>query len=84
MNDSSRVYYSHATEKHAIQNRAVLMFLFLAVGLGIGTAVILLFAPSSGKDTRHNLTQNMGNSLKNGRGRLKSMMKWFKEEIREK
>lgn len=53
MND--RIYYSRDAELQAMRDRNVAMFAVLVIGVTIGTALALLFAPRSGEKTRSQL-----------------------------
>ncbi len=81
--NSDRIYYSRDAEMHAMRDRAVLTLLCLAFGLGIGAALALLFAPSSGKKTRHDLAESVGDSLNTGRETVEPMIKRLEEQINE-
>jgi len=64
MND--RIYYSHEAEMRANRERAVAVMMFLALGVGIGTVLALMFAPKSGEKLRAEIARSMEDSL--GRG----------------
>ena len=81
--NSDRIYYSHDAEIHALRVRAVLTLVFLTFGLGIGAALALLFAPSSGKIIRHDLTRSVEDGLQTGRETVEPMMKRVEKEFGE-
>jgi gas vesicle protein len=54
---SNRIYYSREAEAQANQEKALMVGIFLLLGLGIGAALALLFAPRSGQKTRQELTR---------------------------
>lgn len=53
MND--RIYYSREAEERANRERTASIMVFLAIGLGIGTVLALMFAPNPGEETRKEL-----------------------------
>jgi len=65
MND--RVYYSREAEMQANRERAAAVLIFMALGLGIGAVLALMFAPKSGEKLRRELASNLGESLEGGR-----------------
>lgn len=80
---NDRVYYSHDAEMHAMQDRAVLTLVFLAFGLGIGAVLALLFAPTSGKKARRELTRSVEQGLKDGREIVEPMVEQVEKEFSE-
>jgi gas vesicle protein len=80
---NDRVYYSHDAEMHAMRNRTVLALVFLTFGLGIGAALALLFAPFSGKTTRHDLARSVEEGLQTGRETVEPMVKRVEKEFGE-
>ena len=81
MNNNERIYYSHEAEMLAMHDRTVLAMLFLIFGLGIGAILALLFAPLSGKNTRHEISKTMENSMNNGRDAVEPMVKRVEKEF---
>ncbi len=79
--DNERVYYSHEAEIHAMRETARLMVLCLMVGLGIGAALTLLFAPTPSKKIRENLTKMVGQRWDNGREAIEPMVKRIEKEF---
>jgi len=82
MNDD-RVYYSHDAEVHAMRARTVLTLGFLTFGLGIGAILALLFAPSSGKKTRHELAKSVEDGWNSGRDTIEPVVKRLDKELTE-
>jgi gas vesicle protein len=76
-----RIYYSHEAEMHAMRNRTVLALVLLTCGLGIGAALALLFAPSSGKTTRHDLRKGVEEGLNTGRDAVEPVVKRVEKEL---
>lgn len=81
MND--RTYYSHEAQLKVMRKTTALTVFFLALGLGIGSALALLFAPSAGAKTRHKLAQSMGDTLQTSSDSLEPMVKHLEEQFNE-
>jgi gas vesicle protein len=81
--NSDRIYYSHDAEMHAMRDRTMLTLAFLTFGLGIGTILALLFAPSSGKTTRRDLAKSVEEGLKTGREAVEPVVKRVEKEFDE-
>jgi gas vesicle protein len=79
--NNDRIYYSHDAEARAIRETAKLTMLCLALGASIGAALALLFAPSSGKNTRANVTRSVEESFNDGRKAVEPLVKRFEEEV---
>ncbi len=81
--NTARIYYSHDAEIRAVRDRTILTLVFLTFGLGIGAILALLFAPSSGKNTRHDLAESVGDGLNAGREAVEPMVKRLEEQFNE-
>jgi gas vesicle protein len=81
--NNDRVYYSRDAETQAKREMTALTLLALTVGLGIGTLLALLFAPSSGKKARHDLAQGIGKDWENGRDAVDPVVKRLEEKFGE-
>lgn len=79
--NNDRIYYSHDAEMHALRDRTMLTLVFLVFGLGIGAALALLFAPTSGKKVRDDLSKSVEQGWNNGRDAVEPMMKRLEEEF---
>lgn len=79
--NTDRIYYSQDAKDHAMRDRGVLIAAFLTFGLGVGAAVALLFAPNSGKKTRHDLAKNVNKGLTAGRENLDSVVSKLELEL---
>jgi len=64
---NKRIYYSHEAEIQARRERAIATILFLALGLCAGAILALLFAPTSGKETREGIIGSLEDQLDNSR-----------------
>ena len=65
MND--RIYYSREAETQALRERTAAIFVFFVIGITVGTALALLFAPRSGEKTRAELSDALEQSFDEGR-----------------
>jgi gas vesicle protein len=79
--NNDRIYYSHDAEMHAMRDRTILTLVCLTFGLGIGAALALLFAPTSGKTTRHDLARSVEEGMQTGREAVEPMMKRIEKEF---
>ena len=57
---SERMYYSKEAEKRAQTERGFIALLFLGLGLSVGAAIALIFAPMRGDELRDELNQQVG------------------------
>lgn len=73
--NTDRTYYSNDSKTRAMRRLTVLSGLILLIGLGTGAVLALLFAPSSGKQTRHDLTKAIEEGLQSGRDAVEPMVK---------
>jgi gas vesicle protein len=56
---NERTYYSHEAEMRAMRERAMAVGMFMLLGLGIGAALALMFAPKSGEKLRKELAEGV-------------------------
>lgn len=80
---NKRVYYSHEAEMQAKRSQMQATFLYLALGLGIGAVLALLFAPNTGKETREGLANTLEDRIDGSRDMIYRMEKELKE-LRER
>ena len=80
---SERIYYSRAAEERARREQIFLTVMFLALGLSIGTALALLFAPNSGSETRKEIVNTVEGGLESGREVTNQTVKRMEKEISE-
>lgn len=78
---NERVYYSHDAEMQAGRDRTMLALVFLTLGMGIGTGLALLFAPTSGKKTRDGLTHTLEQGLKESREMVEPIAEQAEKEF---
>ncbi len=81
--NSDRIYYSNNAQMHALRARIRLTLLFLTIGLGIGGALALLFAPVAGKKTRSELKKNIEDGYQNGLDTVGSIVKKLEKDFGE-
>jgi len=79
MND--RTYYSREAEQRAQQERTMLAALVLAFGLGIGAAMMMLFAPRAGEKTRAALADQVGQVYEKGNEATSGALKDLRKEL---
>ncbi len=65
MND--RIYYSREAEVQANRERMTAIFAFFVIGITVGTALALLFAPHTGDKTRGEIADAIEEGLHEGR-----------------
>lgn len=83
MNNSDRIYYSRDAEIQATRDKTLMAVVLMAVGLGIGAALALLFAPASGTETREEIAHKFEDSVHDGRETVEPIMKRLEHEIAE-
>jgi len=59
---ADRMYYSNEAKQRAQAERTFLAMLFTGLGLSIGAALALLFAPARGEDLRDELKDQMSSA----------------------
>jgi len=79
--NTDRMYYSRDAELQAMRDKTVMAALVMVLGLGIGAALALLFAPASGSETRQELANTVEAGLKDGRNSVEPMMKRLEHDI---
>jgi gas vesicle protein len=78
---NNRTYYSREAEERAARDKGIATLLFLALGLGIGTALALLFAPTSGKKAREEISNVAEDAISNGREAVAPTLKRLEKEF---
>jgi len=79
--NTDRIYYSRDAEMQAMRDKTLLAVVLMAVGLGIGAALALLFAPAAGTETRHEIAHKFEAGVNDGRDTVEPMMKKLEHEI---
>ena len=80
---NNRIYYSQEAEAKAMRRMTMMTVLWLALGLGIGAVMALLYAPMAGEKTRKQLGKNIEESLKDGQDALEPMVNRLEKEMGE-
>jgi len=83
MSNTNRTYYSHDAEQRATRERISLTIVCLMFGLGIGTAMALMFAPSDGKKTREELFRTLEEGVQSGRERVEPTVAKLEKEVHD-
>lgn len=63
---SSRIYYSKEAERIAKREQTLSIAVFLALGLGIGAVLALMFAPRKGQETREAIADALEDGYRRG------------------
>ena len=66
MDDKNRTYYNHEAALRAARTNTALVVLALGIGAGVGAAAGLMFAPSSGRKIRDDVTHGFEHGLEQG------------------
>jgi gas vesicle protein len=80
---SDRIYYSREAEIQARREQITMITLFLALGLGIGALLALLFAPGSGEQTRQGLTSTLEDRFDTSREATRKTIHRLEKEFNE-
>jgi gas vesicle protein len=64
---NQRIYYSQEAEQRANREKTIAIVLFLALGVGIGALLALLFAPRSGGQIRQEIASTFEEGFDTGR-----------------
>ena len=81
--NSDRIYYSHGAKMRMMRQVTLLSALVLLIGLGTGALLAWLYAPSTGKQTRHDLAKSIGEGLQTGRDAVEPMVKNLEGQFSE-
>jgi len=79
--NTDRIYYSRDAELQATRDKTVMAVMLMAIGLGIGAALALLFAPAAGSEIRHEIAHKFEAGVSDGRDTVEPMMKKLEREI---
>ena len=79
--NSNRTYYSHDAEMRAARERITLTIVCLLFGLGVGTAMALMFAPTTGKKAREELLHTLEEGVQSGRERVEPTIAKLEREL---
>ena len=79
--NNERVFYSNDAKMHMLRIISALSLVALMFGLGIGAAVALLIAPTTGKTVRDKMAKSMEQNWNKGRDALEPIVKKAEDEI---
>jgi len=79
--NTDRIYYSRDAELQATRDKTVMAVILMAIGLGVGAALALLFAPAAGSEIRHDIAHKFEAGVSDGRDTVEPMMKKLEREI---
>lgn len=77
---NNRIYYSEEAASMARRQQTLAVIIFTAFGIGIGTALALLFAPSKGEDTRQSIAHTSNDAL----NKLEKEMSELRQRIEDR
>jgi hypothetical protein len=77
---SDRIYYSREAEERAQRQRMVAVLVFMALGLGIGTIIAMMFTPE-GQKARKKVSKAVEQSLDTGREKVSDVMSDLEDEF---
>ncbi|MFQ3566788.1 MAG: YtxH domain-containing protein [Aggregatilineales bacterium] len=80
---SDRMYYSREAEERANRERMITIITFLLLGVGIGAALALLFAPRSGERTREQISSTVTETLEQSERNLGETVKQLSRDLLE-
>lgn len=78
---SERIYYSDEARKRAQRDGLLIVAVFTALGLSIGTVLAMLFAPQSGQETRREISSAVEKQVKSGRSTTEKAVKKLEERV---
>ena len=78
---NERTYYSKEAEERAQRERALGILVFMALGLGIGAALALMFAPKRGDQLRKELAESVEESMDGGRDSAGKAVKRLEKDL---
>jgi len=78
---TDRIYYSSEAEQIAKTRQTVGLLAFLMLGLGVGAATALLFAPQEGERTRKMVADALDEGFRRGREATDDALAQLEEEF---
>jgi len=79
--NTDRIYYSRDPELQAARDKTIMAVILMAIGLGVGAVLALLFAPAAGTETRHEIAHKFESGVNDGREAVEPMMKKLEREM---
>lgn len=78
---SQRRYYSRESRLQAKRERSFLIMVALSVGIGIGSIIALLFAPTEGEQMREDLTENIETRMEHLQHQVEDLRSKFEKRL---
>lgn len=78
---NQRTYYSEEARMREQRNMGLLAIFALAIGVGVGTVLALLFAPGEGEETREDLSHMMEKRVGTVEKQVNDLRKRLEERI---
>ena len=78
---NQRTYYSEEAKYRARREMAIILGVVLALGISIGTAIAMLFAPSSGEETREELADVTEHAYKRLEDKFNKLRKQVEDRL---
>ena len=76
-----RIYYSQEAERVAKRQRLLTMVIFMALGVGLGAVIALLFAPDEGEKTRRLISEAAQDGFRRGRDTTSDALRQLEPEF---
>jgi len=76
-----RIYYSQEAERAAKRQRLLTIVVFMALGLGLGAEIALLFAPDEGEKTRRLISEAAQDGFRRGRDATSDALRQLEPEF---
>jgi gas vesicle protein len=77
---SQRVYYSDEARRQVQRETAMIIAVVLALGVSIGTAIAMLFAPKRGEEVREDIAEVTDGAMK----RLEKQFHTLREQVEDR
>ncbi len=78
---NNRMYYSQEAAQEAQRQRAVLVVVMLGLGVAVGAAIALLFAPEAGEKVRKALEEQIAQATEAGREQAEKAVENLQDEV---
>ena len=80
---AERTYYSREAEMRVAREQLALTLMCVLLGLGIGSMLALMFAPTTGERMRRQLGHILENSVSGGRERIEPTVTQLEREFND-
>lgn len=78
-----QIYYSKEAEQRASRDRLLLVAIVSLIGVAGGALIMLLLAPRSGDETRHQLGSAVSDAVERSSDATQQAVKQLNEELKE-